>query len=362
MTESDLGRLYKYAKGDLQVALENFTTETLRIAIKEDPVPMLEALATLQPAWAAEHGLRRLKWRARSQVQLPPSGWLDLVIEVLDNGSRVQAEVWIEVKIGAGESGDQLDFYLAQSLLRGRPVLVMTLAKHPVRSCVPNLTWSVLYQKARRGRPDSRSWQQHPGWKDFCLFLEEEHVTNDELGPITDLEAASLGPAHQLIGKVGEVVKTVQTRVTTMIPELSKTKYADDAKLVNSLAIRFVSNGEMIGANGPLGYGLMWEDGTAYWKMALDAGLGNFTISQTDARRKVAAEAAPTLGDGWISPPAGRTLLVTRVRAAALESHEAVLRWMDLRLEELANSGLLGRITSTLAAQAPGVPSAGELA
>jgi len=35
-------RLFRYAKGDPNVALENFTTEALRTAIEDDPIPMIQ--------------------------------------------------------------------------------------------------------------------------------------------------------------------------------------------------------------------------------------------------------------------------------------------------------------------------------
>jgi len=67
---------------------------------------------------------------------VPGAGILDLVSDFRYPGSTV--EIWIELKVMAGESGRQLDNYrehLATFPADGRPSLV-TVARRPIRDPV----------------------------------------------------------------------------------------------------------------------------------------------------------------------------------------------------------------------------------
>lgn len=339
---SRFGRLYLYSKDDLVHAQENYTTEALRMTIEDDRAPMLAALTALDRRKAEELKLPQREWRPRSQVELPPRGWLDLVIELLDAQRAVTGEVWVEVKIDAPESGQQLEYYDKERRTRGHPVWIVTLAKDKVRSDVPNLSWSALYQQARRGSPNRRSWRQHPGWKDICTFLEEQGVTNDALGPVSDIEAASLEPAYQLINKVAEVVKAVHAKVPSLAPGLSL--WSSTGALLNFIGTNFRASGVMIGQNGPVGYGLVSDDGSAYWRVDVDPVRALFTLKDTDAARRAAAAALGSLGLNWECPASGNCVLLTRKRAGAFDSHQSVVDWMLERIRELAGSGVISAL------------------
>ena len=339
---SRFGRLYLYSKDDLIRAQENFTTEALRMTIEDDREPMLTALTALDRRTAEEMHLQQCAWRPRSQVELPPRGWLDLVIELLDDEGVLAGEIWVEVKIDAPQSGQQLTYYAEEACCRGHPVWIVTLAKDPVDDNVPNVSWSLLYQKARRGSPDRRSWRQHWRWKDFCMFLEEQGVTNDALGPVSDAEAASLEPAYQLMNKAAEVIKTVHARAPALIPGLPS--WPSTGALLNFIGTNFRASGDMVGQNGPVGYGLTSEDGTAYWKVDVDPVRALFTLKQAEATRRAAAAALAALGGAWECPPAGSCVLITRRRAGSFDSHDAVIGWIEDGLRELAASGVLSAL------------------
>ena len=348
---SRFGRLYLYSKDDLIRAQENFTTEALRMTIEDDRKPMLTALSALDKRKAEAMQLHERAWRPRSQVELPPRGWLDLVIELLDDERALTGEIWVEVKIDAPQSGQQLSYYADEACRRGHPVWIVTLAKEPVDDGVPNLSWSVLYQKARRGSPDRRSWRQHPCWNDFCVFLEEQGVTNDALGPVSDAEAASLEPSYQLMNKVAEVVKTMHSRAPSLVPGLPS--WTSTGVLLNFVGTNFRASGDMIGQNGPVGYGLTAEDATAYWKVDVDPVRALFTLKQAETTRRAAAAARASLGGHWECPPSGNCVLLARRRAGSFDSHEEVVAWMEDRLRELAASSVL----SALLASAPTPPA-----
>ncbi len=202
-----------YSKDSANLAQENFTTEALAIAIEDEPNPMITALCRLDPGAAAGIGLATAAgYRPRTQVSLPGGGRLDLAIEVLDEHGKVQAEVWVEIKIAAPESGRQLDAYEALSRGRGHPVWLVTLAPTRIRDTIKNLTWVELYQAARHPRAMQSTW------RDLLSFLEEQYVANDALGPISDREAASLEPAHDLMLKVCAVIVAVHRRLPDVFP------------------------------------------------------------------------------------------------------------------------------------------------
>ena len=102
---STLDRLYSYAKSTGAGARENFTTEALAGLIHDDPAPILRVLRDgghLPLGKPSDIALD-------TQVVLPGAGVLDLVLVIVIDGRRY--ELWIEVKVNAGESGTQLDAY-----------------------------------------------------------------------------------------------------------------------------------------------------------------------------------------------------------------------------------------------------------
>jgi hypothetical protein len=340
---SRLGRLYSYSKDSAFTAQENFTTEALGIAIAEDPEPMIEALYRLDPVRAAGLSLRTSICRPSTQMALPGGGWLDLVLEIFDDDHRVTAEVWVEVKIDAPESGQQLDYYQQRARDHVCPVWLVTLARSPLRDAVPNLSWNELYRAARHGQADHRSWVEHGSWRDLGAFLEEQNVAHDALGPISDREAGSLEPAYELIQKVSALITAVHKKLPDMFPDgvTAKLCWKNPGQLLNYIGLNFRVNGEIIGEGGEgvLTYGLMAQDGTAYWRIVV--GAGRATHRTVELARTKVDHAEPSFGVDWDRPQSGSSILVALRRATTLETHESTLGWFEARLREVAASGVL---------------------
>jgi hypothetical protein len=280
-------------------------------------------------------------------VALLGGGRLDLVLEVLGERRRVIGEVWVEVKIDAPESGPgRLHYYQEcaqqRTVERDYPVWLVTLARDALPGTnVPNLSWNVLYQCAKHGPPEDQPWVEHRSWKNLRTFLEEQSVANDALGPISDHEAASLEPAYELLQKVSALVSAVHRRLPDIFPEpvASKLHWPNERSLLNVVAANFRSTGEMVGTGGPLRYGLMATGGTVYWQVTVD---GRHSAKGTIEPARAKADASqPPFGVDWERPPSGSSILVARTRATALQTHEAALAWFELRLQEVAASGVV---------------------
>ena len=333
---SRLGRLYTYSKDTAFDAQENFTTEALAVAVQDDPAPMIESLCGVDATRAAALGLRTAAdCRPSTQVALPGGGRLDLVLEIVDGRDRVIGEVWIEVKISAPESGpDQHTYYQRRADQRDHPVWLLTLAPAPLRTTIQNLTWNELYRAARHRDAE------HPSWRDLRAFLEEQNVANDALGPISDREAASLEPAHDLLLKVSELVISVHRKLPNLFsePVASKLGWKAEGALLNFIGgFAFRTTGELTGWGGPLRYGLMAQDGTAYWMVEVHPERAS---SSTLERGRMMADQAG-FGPEWDRPASGPSILVARKRATALETHDAALAWFESRLREVAASGVV---------------------
>jgi hypothetical protein len=262
---------------------------------------------------------------------LEGGGRLDLVFDIRE-GAGIIGAVWVEVKIGAPESGNQLDVYTRCIAKTNYRVWLVTLAPKRLRDDVDNLEWNELYKSVRH------PWNPQRSWRDFLAFLEEQNVSKDALGPISDAEAASLGPAYQLAQKVSEIVKVLHRE----LPEIFGNEVAaklrwKEGELLNYVGANFRSTGELWGAGNALRYGLTAQDGTAYWTIAV----------QTDARHRKTVEGArekaaeARFGVEWERPASGPSVVVARTRATALVSHEAAVAWFRSRLHELADSGVL---------------------
>ncbi|HET9362011.1 MAG TPA: hypothetical protein VFO58_19800 [Vicinamibacterales bacterium] len=334
---SRLSRLYTYSKDSAFDAQENFTIEALAMAIDDDAGPMVDALKRLNPQEASRVGLTVQEGRTirpSTQVVLEGEGRLDLVLEARERGGLIGA-VWVEVKIGAPESGNQLDAYRRCIAAADYEVWLVTLAPAALRDDVDHLSWNELYRSARHPRNPQRSW------RDLLAFLEEQNVSNDALGPISDAEAASLEPAYQLAQKVSEVVRVIHRE----LPELFGEEFEatglwwrrKEGELMNFVGANFRTAGELWGQGNALRYGLTAHDGRAYWTVAVQPGRSHRKTE--DRARKLAAEAHFSVE--WERPASGPSILVARTRATAIDSHEAAVDWFRSRLRELAESRVL---------------------
>jgi hypothetical protein len=102
---SNLNQLFRYARSEHVDAKENFTTEALAAAIRHDPDPIVQVLRSR--GWLAE--IEQAEVIPHTQVRVSGTGCIDLVLEVSDGTRR--CVFWIEVKVDAGEHGEQLANY-----------------------------------------------------------------------------------------------------------------------------------------------------------------------------------------------------------------------------------------------------------
>ncbi len=217
---SSLTRLLLYTKGTKSEALENFTTEAFAAAIRRDFTPLVPVLR--------DRGLLRYDEEPRSitaqtQVAVTGAGVIDLDL-VIDGGAWA-VELWIEVKVGAGESGHQLAAYQrAIDRLAHRPRLVV-LSKRPLvgHAEVPWISWQAIWQTAIAHTHAS------PYWLDLRAFLEDIHMADAYDAPIIASEAASLQPAHGLYQKAARIVGLVTATGSERWPGLGWPKSTGDA-------------------------------------------------------------------------------------------------------------------------------------
>lgn len=139
---------------------------------------------------------------AQTQVHLPATGFVDLALSLATADQR--HDVWIEVKVNAGETGTQLDSYarFVEALPEdSRPRLVV-LSRHPLRDhrsfqWVPwQAVWGAITAKATAS----------PYWHDFKTYLEEIHMAGDAESSVTSLESLSLAALPQLTAKTQSIL------------------------------------------------------------------------------------------------------------------------------------------------------------
>lgn len=111
--------LLKYSRKGTATPLENFTTELLAGIVRRDPEPFVAWMST----WLTNLPDGQELLGVATQVPID-SGFVDLVLRFGKRESEAQLhkEVWVEVKCGAPESGDQLARYKAALLATPRDV------------------------------------------------------------------------------------------------------------------------------------------------------------------------------------------------------------------------------------------------
>jgi hypothetical protein len=163
-------------------------------------------------------------------------------------------------------------------------------------------------------------------------------VASNRFEPITDAEVASLAAAHGLFQKGSAVLASVNGRLDLLLPGLGgRLRSRADRDILAIAASTYASTGEFTAFAGPLVYGLMAVEGTAYWVVAVRP-----TWPSPDvAGRILRAADQGKLRRGWARPSSETTVLVARVRAASLSSHDETVGWLAARIEELGASGVL---------------------
>lgn len=321
MGSSTLYRLWTFAKATEKPALENFTTEALAAAIRSDPRPILRALAV-------PDGQRVVVSTQRYEKRC---GYLDLVLGLGDR------EIWIEVKLWAGESGCQLATYQAVALAAApaRLIRVVQIGRTPLSNTVDFISWQELH-RAIAELQDAGAW-----WHDLRLFLEENQMASDDHGPITQEEANAVAPAISLFPKLVRVLTltTARCNALTKPPLVWPT---DERKIRDQLLRRFAERdsislevrperpalGIVIGARGA---------DLAVWIWA-EPGLL--------AERRQLLERLEKLDEPWeIEREATEWGLASCSRPLArFESQESAADWLVARVGGLGRVGVLERL------------------
>jgi hypothetical protein len=195
--KSIFSALFNYAKAEQSFARENFTTEALAGAIRFDHAPFLR--------WLVEQDLADTTSTFVSvETQCHEvEGILDLVVSLGPPGC--DARVMFEIKVDAGESGDQLTRYDKRAArFRDERIAcrgAVVLGRHALDDEHKLVTWHAL----RRFLVG-----QHPVigglWPHFAQYLTEISVADDWDMAITNTEPSALDPAYRLARKMVRVV------------------------------------------------------------------------------------------------------------------------------------------------------------
>jgi hypothetical protein len=331
---STLERLYSYAKATGAGARENFTTEALAGAIRNDPAPMLRLLrdaGLFPPDEVTEVG-------PDTQVVLPGTGILDLVLLAVAAGRR--RELWCEVKVNAGESGTQLDAYrrhLASLPEAGRPTL-FTLGPDALRDdpSIPFLSWHRLRRCIKRG--------DNYAWHDFADYLAEVGMSDEFDQPIAAREAAAMDDFRNLHGKVARVLAEAGAQAAGRWPGLPWPK--GEASIRKHLLDRFATHQQLtVGVQALKNVWLVIGVEPAAGEADLIATVETWP-SAADLQRDIHALAdAAAFGPEWQRSLGTWGGLKRRERLVLLGDPDAAAGWLLARIEELASAGVLDAIT-----------------
>lgn len=335
---TSLSRLFAYARTPDSDPRENFTTEALAAAVLAEPGPLLTALArggVLDPDDV-------ITCAPFTQVFHEGAGTIDLVLQLqMSGGPR---EVWIEVKVDAPESGQQLRSYRAfidgdASLRRD----LIVLAKDVLPTSVPHLAlrWRDLARAARDVAPD------HILWTELRAYLEEIHMTDRSTFPITLREASSLDDTFGLFRKAIAVVRGVNARLGELgYPDwLRISQTGQTGWLTSKLHDQFIRFGRVMvdgkrGYRANVFYGFVPRDGEAYATVWIES-----DPRRTAERQVLRERAKASLDDSWEQPLDHRWQLMIRATRAILLTTEAdAVDWFVGRFEELKSAGLIDLI------------------
>jgi hypothetical protein len=364
---SDLGKLFFYRETAHQRPIENFTTTALAIAINHDDRPIRIALGSLRPpdqspptiAVPFEWPAALARFDARQVASSPritaktqvtkweagpvPRGYLDLVLEQTGTHQRT-APIWVEVKVDAWESGDQLWVYArhAEKEPGPTPVLV-TLGRVRIVPHIASLTWSAVAD-AVSTVPDA-----HHSWHMLRDFLLEEHIARPPL--------SSDSPEVQ---RATEVIVAINERIRQHWPQAEKDLTWYEGSLRRSLRGWQEIDGRMVTSAGPLRYGLVPANES--WDWTVQFWLQNYQRVPLGSEAVLRQADSGSLPDDWSRDPMARAILDRRLPLGRYTDDRDVLSWFDDSLGHLDSSGVMGlwlkgRARDLAAAAADRMPS-----
>lgn len=333
MTESMFSRLFTYARSSSVSQIENFTTEALAAAIRIDPSPFYVALA--------RHGVVPGPMRAErlvvsTQESMPNVGIIDLIVRELEH-STITKELWVEAKVWAGESGDQLARYSRSiaSRMDGVERVLIVLGPRPVGavSGVPWLPWQAVRDGVKATDRSNAIWQE------LSQFLEERNVADLSTDPMSAREIASLRDAHNLFVKATRVLTLVNARATDEYPTWG---WGGKDQITQTILGQFQRHARLTITTTQrpvylvLGYSDLFATGEAHLSVWVES-----DPKKVDVRAGMHEVAAiGQLSDRWIRRLDSWQGLSVSQRAVTVEGVEANVGWFVDRLSELAAAGL----------------------
>lgn len=338
---SDLGRLFRLSATGLK-PLENFTTAALAIAIVRDPRPIKKALQAIDctcqenephPALVAvKDGLPSgTSIGADTQTTLWPVdgigiGYLDLVLK-LGNEQAPENSIWVEVKVDASESGNQLDVYGAHAARCSPGPAIITLARTQVRPHVPFLRWSDVVD-AIDSIPDP-----HYTWLSLREFLLEERIVR----PPVPTEPSNVEACI-------DVVVAVNRRVRERWPH-GGLAWAVEGALRSALLRSREAKQDLSAEAGPILHGFAFIEGAWQWRLAFSVAR-NYEKVPLDPRRVLSDAETGGLPEEWRRNPYQPEVLERRLQPGGLSSHDDIVRWFDDGLRQLHHAGVLNSYLS----------------
>lgn len=332
MTESLFGRLYRFARSTEVDQRENFTTEALGAAIRAQPAPFFEALL--------EHGVIAERPKGTSvlvvtQEVVPGVGIIDLTVRVYRAGD-LEREIWIEAKIWAGESGDQLARYQGHlaSRLDGDRCVLMILGPRPIGySSAPWVSWQALREFITKSVAPSALWTE------LCEFLREVGVADESSEPVSAREAASLLDAHSLFKKAAMVLTEVSELGKERWPEWS---WGGRDQITQLILGQFQRHARYTIATSSkpayliVGFTDLYATGEAHLTVWVESDPKKPVVRQG----VIAAAEAGGLDASWLRRLDTWQALSKTQRAATVEGRAATVAWFERSLDELDAAGI----------------------
>jgi hypothetical protein len=336
MSKSTFGRLFSYARTTKADALENFTTEALAAAIRDEPEPFVQVLRSHLLVPSADLPIAVVP---ATQVSIPGTGILDLVVDLrYPNGTQ---QTWFEVKVMAGESGSQLANYtnhLSQLPVGGRPRLVILgRTRFGKLEAIPFISWQTIWRAAGSDLASSKYWT------DLRAFLEEIHMADTLDTPVTAIEAASLQAAGGLLGKTSRILAATASAANQRWPTFRWP--AEEGRIQATLASQFARHRRYLIVAGLefqayLFMGVISIDAEAHATVWVET--RNKAIEPR--RRIIEAGDKAGLGSAWQRDLGAWGGLHKSERLVLFATHEAAAEWFIASLAELDSAGVLGLI------------------
>lgn len=325
-----LERLFTFAKATDRPPLENFTTEALAGAIREDPSPFLNAVARLKKLSPFRYPVEVEE--VETQVTVAGGGIVDLVVTLNSGGER--RVLWVEIKAHAGLHGEQLEIYVqAAKSYPASKVEVLMLCKHQLIDTVPTLRWNELLQPIDGG--------SHPRWRDLRDFLEGHGVADRHDEAITAAELEIAPRAHALLGKVA---RFTQEFVSSLPPKWSALGFpTNEHKLRKMVGQQFRDHGRFVASTSASPYicvGAVFDSGAelSLWVEFKPADRDGFRRYCELAKRAKLDEQQWVIRDSrW--PNISRSTPLTGDL-----THATIGQWLRARLDELDKAGIIDEL------------------